>query len=137
MVSLQKLTQRLSLTKWLSTHLRAKWFWVRIQLVSHKLKISRLFWARSFLTFRQLKSEDLLWNVRSGQSYNPNNLSFVCYFFWIQGTAMKMRFVCVFTNFIDNSEEHFAYFALLVASAPFFQNIRLICGSVFRILSKI
>ena len=31
-----------------------KWFWVRVQVQSRKLEISRLLWTRSFLTFRQL-----------------------------------------------------------------------------------
>ena len=34
-------------------NLRTNWFWVRIPLLSLKLQISRLFWARSSLTFRQ------------------------------------------------------------------------------------
>ena len=41
-------------TKWLSVRLRTKWLWVRVQLQSLKLQISRLFWARSSLTSRQL-----------------------------------------------------------------------------------
>ena len=42
------------LAKWLSIRLRFKclWFWVPLQ--SLNLQISRLFWARSSLTFRQL-----------------------------------------------------------------------------------
>ena len=42
------------LSKWLSVRLRIKWLWVRIPLQSLKLRISRLFRARSSLTFRQL-----------------------------------------------------------------------------------
>ena len=42
-----------SLAKWLSVRLRTKWLWVRIPLLSLKLQIWRLLWARSFLTFRQ------------------------------------------------------------------------------------
>ena len=43
-----------SLAKWLSVRLRTKWFWVRVQLQSLHLQISRLLRARSSLTFRQL-----------------------------------------------------------------------------------
>ena len=43
------------LAKWLSVLLRTKWLWVRIQLLSLQiLQISRLFRARSSLTFREL-----------------------------------------------------------------------------------
>ena len=42
--------------------LRTKCFWVRVQLHSLKLQISRLLRARSSLTFRQLQSMDSLWN---------------------------------------------------------------------------
>ena len=41
--------------QWLSVRFRAKWFWVRVQLQSLKLQISRLLRARSSLTFRQLQ----------------------------------------------------------------------------------
>ena len=40
-----------SLAWWLSVRLRNKWLWVRIPLQSLKYQISRLFWARSSLTF--------------------------------------------------------------------------------------
>ena len=40
--------------EWLSVRLRTKWFWVRVQLQSLHLQISRLLRARSSLTFRQL-----------------------------------------------------------------------------------
>ena len=40
-----------------------KWFWVRVQLQSPKLQISRLLWARSSLRFRQLWSIDSLWKA--------------------------------------------------------------------------
>ena len=43
-----------SLGKWLSVRLRAKWLWFRVLLQSLKLQISRLFRARSSLIFRQL-----------------------------------------------------------------------------------
>ena len=49
-----------SVAKWLSVHLRTKWLCVRISLLSLELQISHLFWARSFLTFRQLQSVDWL-----------------------------------------------------------------------------
>ena len=51
-----------NLAKWLSVRLRTKWFWVRVQLQSLKLQISRLLRARRSLTFRQLLSVDSLWN---------------------------------------------------------------------------
>ena len=38
---------------WLSVHLQTKWLWVRIPLLSPKLQIWILLWARSSLTFRQ------------------------------------------------------------------------------------
>ena len=44
------------LAKWLSVRLWTKWLWVRVQLQSFKLQISRLLRARSFLTFRLLCS---------------------------------------------------------------------------------
>ena len=48
---LVKFNQWASLAKWLSVCLRTTWLWVRILLQS-----SRLLWARSSLTFRQLQS---------------------------------------------------------------------------------
>ena len=56
-------TVQMSFAKWLSVHLRTKWFWVQVQLQSLKLQISRLLRARSSLTFRQLQSVDSLWNA--------------------------------------------------------------------------
>ena len=50
----KQLNHLASLAKWLSVHLWTKWLWVRVQLQSLKLQISRLFQARSSLTFRQL-----------------------------------------------------------------------------------
>ena len=38
-----------SLAKWLSVRLRTKWFWVRVQLQSLKLQISRLLRAKELL----------------------------------------------------------------------------------------
>ena len=43
-----------SLAKWLSVRLWTRWLWVRIQLQSLKLQISRLLRASSSLIFRQL-----------------------------------------------------------------------------------
>ena len=45
--------KRTSLDKCLSFHLRSKWLWVRIPLLSLKLQIWQLPQARSSLTFRQ------------------------------------------------------------------------------------
>ena len=42
-----------SSAKFLSVHLRTKWLWVRIPLLSLKLQIWHLLQARSSLTFRQ------------------------------------------------------------------------------------
>ena len=39
------------LVKWLSVHLQTKWFWVRVQLQSLKLQISR----KEFLDIQTLK----------------------------------------------------------------------------------
>ena len=52
--TLNHLAKLASLAKWLSVRLRIKWLWVRVPLQSLKLQISRLFRARSSLTFRQL-----------------------------------------------------------------------------------
>ena len=60
---LAKLAIWASLAKWLSVRLRTKWFWVRVQLQSLHLQISRLLRARSSLTFRQLWSVDSLSNA--------------------------------------------------------------------------
>ena len=51
-----------SLAKLLSVHLQTKWLWVRIRLLSLKLQTTRLFPARSSLTFRQLYSADFTMN---------------------------------------------------------------------------
>ena len=48
------------LIKWLGVGLQTKQLWVLVPLLSLKLQISRLFRARSSLTFRQLYSADLL-----------------------------------------------------------------------------
>ena len=58
-----KLNHLFSLAKWLSVRLRTKWLWVRVQLQSLHLQISRLLRARSSLTFRQLQSVDSLGNA--------------------------------------------------------------------------
>ena len=42
-----------SLAKWLNVRLRTKRLWVRIALLSLKLQVWCLLWARSSLTFRQ------------------------------------------------------------------------------------
>ena len=51
------------MAKLLSVRLRTKVLWVRVPLQSLKLQISRLFRARSSLTFRQLYSTDPLENA--------------------------------------------------------------------------
>ena len=51
--TLNHLAQLASLANWLSVRLRNKWFWVRISLLSPKLQIWRLLWARSSLPFKQ------------------------------------------------------------------------------------
>ena len=51
------------LAKWSSVRLQTKWLWFRVPLQSLKLQISRVFQARSSLTFRQLQSVDSLWNA--------------------------------------------------------------------------
>ena len=48
------------LDKWLMVRLRTKWLSVRVSLQSLRLQISHLLWARSSLTFRQLKSVNSL-----------------------------------------------------------------------------
>ena len=47
----------------MSFHLLTKWLWNRIPLQSLKLQISRLFWARNSLTFRQLESVYLIYSA--------------------------------------------------------------------------
>ena len=49
----QMLNHLVSLTKYLSVHLRTKWLWVRIPLLSLKFQIWRLLRARTSLTFRK------------------------------------------------------------------------------------
>ena len=49
----QTINHLTKLAKWLSVHLQTKWLWVQIPLLSLKLKILCLLWARSSLTFRQ------------------------------------------------------------------------------------
>ena len=49
--------------KWLSVCLRTKWLWFRIPLLSLKLKIWRLLWERSSLTFETRAWHDN--NIRS------------------------------------------------------------------------
>ena len=61
--TLNHLAKLTSLAKWLSAHLWIKGLWVRVQLQLLKLPISRLLWARSFLTFKQLQSVDSLWSA--------------------------------------------------------------------------
>ena len=61
--TLNHLAKLTSLAKWLSAHLWTKGLWVRVQLQLLKLPISRLLWARSFLTFKQLQSVDSLWSA--------------------------------------------------------------------------
>ena len=52
-----------NLAKWLNVCLRTKWFWVRVQLQSLQLQVSRLLRARNSLIFSQLQSVDSLWNA--------------------------------------------------------------------------
>ena len=51
------------LAKWLSVRLQTNWLWVPIPLLSLKPQLWRLFRARSFSTFRQLKSVNTFWNA--------------------------------------------------------------------------
>ena len=52
--TLNHLVNRASLPKWLNVRLRSKSSWVWVLFQSFNLQISRLFRARSFLTFRQI-----------------------------------------------------------------------------------
>ena len=73
-----------SLGKRLSARLRTKWLWVQIPLQSHKLQISRLFRARSFLKFTQLQSVDSkmrMWHDKNTQS--PCNPCFIFYYVYL------------------------------------------------------
>ena len=53
------------MARWWSVRLWTKWLWVGVPLLSHELKISRLFWAKSSLTFRQLNCGFTLKRVRN------------------------------------------------------------------------
>ena len=57
-----QLNNLVSLAKSLSFSLRAKWFWVRVQLQELKFQILLLLGASSSLTLRQLQNVDSLWN---------------------------------------------------------------------------
>ena len=61
--TLNYLAKLASFAKWLIFRLRTNWFWVRIQVQSLKLLISRLVQARIPLTFSQLQSVNSLWNA--------------------------------------------------------------------------
>ena len=63
LVHKQTLNHFASLAKWLSVHLRTKWFWVQVQLQSLKIQILHLLSAKSSLTFRQLWIVDSRWNA--------------------------------------------------------------------------
>ena len=52
-----------SLAKYLSCHLRTKFFWVRVTLQSLNLQSSCLLQAKSSLTFSQLQSVYSFWNA--------------------------------------------------------------------------
>ena len=54
-----------SLAKWLCVCLRTKWLWVRVQLQSLKLQISHQLQARSSLTFRQLYSVWIHYEIKT------------------------------------------------------------------------
>ena len=66
------------LAKWLSVRLRIKWLWVRDQLQSLKLQISRLLRARSSLKFSQLQSMDSFWNAYV--TWQENTVRFFCWY---------------------------------------------------------
>ena len=72
--TLDDVTEELSDSNGIRTHnhlgrkqtlnrLRTDWLWVWILLLSHKLQISRQFWAKSSLKFRQLYIVDSLWKL--------------------------------------------------------------------------
>ena len=58
-----QLNHLVSLAKWLSVRLQTVWLWVRVQMQSLKLQISRRFPARSSLIFRQPYSVDSPWST--------------------------------------------------------------------------
>ena len=63
------------LAKWLSVRLRTKWFWVRVQLQSFKLQISRLLRARSSLTFNYS-----VWTHFETRTSHDKNIQTLCGF---------------------------------------------------------
>ena len=64
-----------SFAKWSSVRSWTKWLWVRVQLQSTKLQISRLLWARSSLTLSNCRvwihSETRRWHDKNIQSNAP------------------------------------------------------------------
>ena len=66
-------TAETMLAKWLSVRLRAKWFWVRVQLQSLNVQTLCLLQARSSLTFRQPECRFTLKRVRDmTRTYNQD-----------------------------------------------------------------
>ena len=64
-----QLNRLASLAKWLSVWLWTKWLWVRVQLQSLKLQISRLLWARRFLTLGNYR----VWIHSETRTWHDNN----------------------------------------------------------------
>ena len=71
-VLITQLNHLASLAKWLIARLQTKWLWVRVPWQSLKRKISRLFQARSSLTFSNYRlwihSETRMWNDKNIKS---------------------------------------------------------------------
>ena len=78
-----------SLAKWFSVRLQTKWLWVRILLLSLKLQIWRLLWARISLTFRQIIECGFTlkrtWQDNKMQSITSQKLG--CQDFWWIGNS--------------------------------------------------
>ena len=78
--------------------LRTKWFWVRIQLQSLNLQISRLLRARSSLTFRQLQSVDSLWNAYVTRQEHTVGYQRLIWLYFLRngsGSVSISKFICI------------------------------------------
>ena len=63
------LSKRVSLVKWFSVRLRTKWLWVRVQLQSIKLQISRVS-SKEYLDIQ----ETIVWIYSETRSWHDNNI---------------------------------------------------------------
>ena len=111
-----------SMAKWLSVRLWTKWLWVRVQLQSLKLHISRLLRVRSSLTFKQLQSADSLWNAYvTWQEHTVGMNSFI-YFLSDKFFTVKLQ---IFETERRKANSPYQYFALITALSCKYETILL------------